>query len=144
MNKPNFKERKKAREYALQALYSWQLSRNNIKDVEAHHLAEHAKAKFDTEYFKELLHAIPADVSAIDSLIAPHLSRTMDELTPIELALLRMATYEFKARLEIPYRVIINEAVDLSKAYGAAEGHKFVNGVLDKLAKQLRAEEIKG
>lgn len=144
MNKPNFKERKKAREYVLQALYSWQLSQNDINDVEAHHLAEHAKAKFDTDYFKELLHAIPAEVAALDGLIEPHLSRTLDELTPIELAILRMAAYEFKARLEIPYRVVINEAVDLSKAYGAAEGHKFVNGVLDKLAKDLRASEVLG
>ena len=96
----------------------------------------------DMDYFVELLHAIPKVKSELDDLIEPCVDRTLKEVNPVELAILRMATFELKQRPDVPFRVVINEAVDLAKKYGADQGHKFVNSVLDKLAKQLRSIEV--
>jgi len=134
--------RKQSRKAVVQALYQWQMSSNNISDIEQQFREENANAKMDFEYFSELLHKIPAEIGTIDELIKPFVDRTMDDINPVELAILRLGTYELKNRPDIPYRVVINEGVDLTKKFGADQGHKFVNGMLDKLAKSLRVEEI--
>jgi transcription antitermination protein NusB len=142
MSKPIFTGRKKARRYALQALYGWLLSGNDLADIEAHTLLEHGDDAFDREYFQSLLHDVPSNLGDIEQTFAPHLSRKLQELDPIELTILRIATYELMFRQDIPYRVVINEALELAKGFGATESYKFVNGVLDKLARVLRSNEI--
>lgn len=134
--------RKQSRKAAVQALYQWQMASHNIGDIETQFREENANSKMDYEYFTELLHNIPSDVATLDKLIEPHVDRLMEDINPVELAILRLGTYELKNRLDIPYRVVINEGVDLAKKFGADQGHKFVNGMLDKLAKKLRVEEI--
>ena len=134
--------RKRARRYALQALYQWQLSGQNLKDIEAQYSAEKDMPKADIEYFRELLHKIPACTDELDAEYAGLADRKIEEIDPIELAALRIASYELKNHFEIPYKVVINEAVQLTKTFGASESHKYVNGILDKLAQKLRALEI--
>lgn len=133
--------RHKARHYAMQALYQWQMSQTALQTIEQQFRAEYDFAQVDVEFFQELLHRIPAQLGAIDQLFAPHLDRTIKELTPIELALLRIGTYELAHRIDVPFKVAINEAVALAKKFGAAESHKYINGVLDNVAKQVRSVE---
>lgn len=140
--KPSFSGRRKARRYVLQALYSWMLSENALSDIETHFLMEHAAEEFDREYFQTLLHEIPAQVAALETIMSPYLSRPFSDLDPIELTILRLSVYELKERVDIPYRVIINEGLELAKTFGSADSHKFVNGVLDKVARELRKTEI--
>ena len=133
--------RKQARKAAIQALYQWQMAEQDIGDIESQFREERQNSKIDFDYFSELLHAVPAQVDELDALIEPHVDRTMKEINPVELAIMRMSVYELKHRLDIPYRVVINEAIDLTKQFGADQGFKFVNGVLDKLSKTLRQAE---
>jgi len=133
--------RKQARKAAIQALYQWQLAEQNIQDIESQFREERAGSKIDFDYFSEILHAVPQQLDKIDELIEPHVDRTMKDINPVELAILRMAVYELKNRLDIPYRVIINEAVELTKQFGADQGFKFVNSVLDQLSSSLRQAE---
>ena len=142
LKKPSFVTRKKARRHVLQALYGWLLSDNDISTIERYVLEEHAEEDFDREYFKELLHDIPKQVHGLDSLMSPFLSRKLEDLSPVELTILRISIYELKERTDIPYKVVINEGLELAKTFAASDSHKFVNGVLDKVAKQLRASEI--
>ncbi len=134
--------RRLARQYALQALYQWQLSHTLPADIETQFLAKQINKRTDMDYFKELIHAIPAQHMELDHYMIPFLSRPIQEIDPIELAILRLSTYELAKRLDIPYRVSINEALELTKKYGSIEGFKFVNGVLDHIARQLRVHEI--
>lgn len=134
--------RHKARHYAMQALYQWQMSQNALQQIENQFRGEFDFSQVDLEFFQELLHRIPAQVGELDALLAPHLDRAVNELTPIELALLRMGAYELAHRIDVPFKVAINEAVSLAKKFGAAESHKYINGVLDNVAKQTRAVEI--
>ncbi len=134
--------RHKARHYAMQALYQWHVSRNALQQIENQFRAEYDFSQVDIEFFQELLHNIPAQLNDIDALFAPHLDRPVKEVTPIELALLRIGTYELAHRIDIPFKVAINEAVSLAKKFGAAESHKYINGILDNVAKQTRAVEI--
>ncbi len=138
----NSAKRRKARHYAMQALYQWQISRNALRDIEQQFRGEYDFSQVDLEFFQEILHEVPAQVGALEELIAPHLDRPIKELTPIELSLLRMGTYELANRIDVPFKVVINEAVSLAKKFGAAESHKYINGVLDNLAKQLRSVEV--
>jgi N utilization substance protein B len=135
--------RHNARRYALQAMYQWQLAGATLTDIESEFLRYHIDKKIDLPYFKELIHGIPAHQHDIDKKMEIFLDRPLHELDPIELAVLRVAIYELIKRLDVPYRVIINEALELTKKYGSIEGHKFVNGVLDKVAKRLRKTETK-
>ena len=134
--------RKQARKALVQALYQWQMAKQNISDIETQFREEHQKSKMDFDYFSELLHQIPAHLDELDKYIEPCVDRSMEEINPIELAILRLSTYELKNRIDIPFRVVINEGVDLTKKFGADQGHKFVNSVLDKLAQQLRQAEV--
>lgn len=139
--RPPLAQRRKARRLLLQALYQWQISGGELYDIEAQFRAE-SPGKYDWDFFHEMFCAIPPRAAQLDELLAPHLDRQVKNLDPIEKALLRMGTYELAERLEVPYRVVINEAVELAKVFGATESHKYINGVLDKLARQLRAIEI--
>ncbi len=133
--------RKKARKLALQALYQWQMAGSSLVSVEAEFCEDNDMRKVDKEYFSELLHRIPMQISRLDKLVTPFLDRPLQELTPIELIILRIGAFELAERKDVPYRVIINEGVNLAKAFGATDGHKYVNGILDKLAHNLRESE---
>ncbi|NMP32968.1 transcription antitermination factor NusB [Thalassotalea sp. M1531] len=133
--------RRKARELAVQAVYSWQLSNNEIADVEAHFLTENAKRRFDIEYFQQLFRGVTAKLSQLDEAIAPHVERPLDEIDHVEKAILRTAIYELSDCQDVPYKVIINEAIELAKSFAADDSHKFVNGVLDKIVKDFRPNE---
>lgn len=135
-------ERHAARQYALQAMYQWQLSANTIADIELEFLQYHANEKYDVAYFQELIHNIPKLQTEIDAAMQPYLARHIHEIDPIELAVLRLAVYELMKRPDVPYRVIINEALELTKQFGSIEGFKFVNGVLDRVARKTRETEI--
>ncbi len=134
--------RRRAREFALQALYQWQMSGNDLSAVEAHVTSVAGFEKADRALFDLLLRGASEEAPALHALIAPHLDRSYDELSPIERAVLLLAAFELKHHLEAPYRVVINEAIELAKAYGGTDGHKYVNGVLDKLAAELRPAEV--
>ncbi|WP_392566575.1 transcription antitermination factor NusB [Utexia brackfieldae] len=135
--KPN--ARRRARECAVQAIYSWQLSQNSITDIEAEFLAEQDMKGVDTKYFRELIHGVVRNHTQLDELMTPYLTeRSIDELGPIERSILRIALYELTKREDVPYKVVINEAIELTKAFGAEDSHKFVNGVVDKIAPTIR------
>ena len=130
-----------ARHYALQALYQWQMTGQDIGVIDAQFLADQDMSKADIPYFKELLYQVPDRVGSIDAVLNPFLDRSPEQIDPVERAVLWIAGYELSYRLDIPYRVIINEAVELAKKFGAQQSHRFVNNVLDKAAHQLRAQE---
>ena len=134
--------RRRAREFALQGLYQRQLSGNSPTAIRAQVAEAAGFVKADEAYFDEIWNGVTAEYDALVELVAPYLDRRAAELSPIERAILAIGAWELRHRLEIPYRVIINEAVELAKAYGGTDGHKFVNGVLDKLAAHLRASEM--
>ena len=126
--------RRRARECAVQALYSWQLSQNDIADVEYQFLAEQDVKDVD----RELLAGVATNTAYLDGLMKPYLSRLLEELGQVEKAVLRIALYELSKRSDVPYKVAINEAIELAKSFGAEDSHKFVNGVLDKAAPVIR------
>ena len=136
------KARRQARSRAVQALYSWSISDEALNDIEQQFLVEQNMNGVDVNYFKELLHEIPGHLDEIDEQITKRLDRSFKELDPIECTVLRLATYELMHRLDIPYRVVINEAVELTKTFGAEDGFKYVNGIVDNLSKELRKAEI--
>lgn len=136
-------KRRKSRHYAMQALYQWKMSGSPLSQIEAEFRTDNDFDKVDSEYFHELLHEVPAQLDVIDEAIAPALiDKALKEVGPVELALLRMATYELKERIDVPYKVVINEAVSLTKKFGPEDSHKFVNAVLDKVAEQFRHAEL--
>ncbi|WP_025821141.1 transcription antitermination factor NusB [Shewanella marina] len=127
-------ERRKARRLAVQAIYSWQLSGNNIADVEHEFLTEQSLDGVDVAYFRELFAGAATKSGQLDEAIAPFVvERPFDEVDPIEKAVLRLAAYELTFRKDTPYKVVINEAIELAKSFGAEDSHKFVNGILDKM-----------
>jgi N utilization substance protein B len=135
------KKRKHARDKALQALYQWQLSGEDLDWIRDQFIEEQGVEAGDPEYFLELLYRIPSQVNQLDELFRKHISQFEERVDPIETNILRIATYEFQRHLEIPYKVVINEAINLARTYGADDSHKFVNGVLDPLARELRSIE---
>ncbi|NCF38135.1 MAG: transcription antitermination factor NusB [Gammaproteobacteria bacterium] len=135
------KKRKHARDKALQALYQWQLSGEDLDWIRDHYLQEQGVASGDEEYFLELLYQIPPQAEALDARYRNYVTNFEDHLDPIETNILRIATYELERHPEIPYKVVINEAINLAKTYGADDSHKFVNGVLDPLCLELRKTE---
>jgi N utilization substance protein B len=125
----------------VQALYQWDLSGSNLSEIEVQFLEDEDFSKADKDYFHELLHQVPARLDEVEQAFTPYLDRPLDELDPVERAVLRMASYELLARLDVPYKVIINESVNLTKKFGAEQAHKYINGVLDQTARRLRAVE---
>lgn len=134
--------RHRARQAVVQALYQWQLTEQPSEQIEAHFIADHVLAGADLEYFHHCLREIPLHSHELDDQLAPNLDRAMDDVDPVERAILRLGAFELEFHPEIPFRVVINEAVELAKTYGAEHGHKYVNAVLDKTALKLRAAEI--
>ncbi len=131
-----------ARRAALQALYQWQLTRDDLSEIERQFLEEREMTRVDLAYFQELLHRIPAALDRIDTVVLEFAERKLSELDPVERAIARISTYELLYKPEIPYRVIINEGINLSKTFGAAESHKYVNSLLDRIAHQTRTIEM--
>ena len=136
-------ERARARSYAMQALYQWDLSGSDLPLIRRQFLEAEDFSRTDTKYFIELLSEAPKNIDIIDENISKFIDRPIEQLDPVERAVLRLSTYELLYRLDIPYRVSINEAVQLTRKFGAEQGHAFVNGVLDKVAHKLRAAECK-
>lgn len=137
------RQRSRARRRALQALYQWDMAAQNLSDIEAQFRDEHQLADTDLEYFSELLHQVPARVDELDGELERYLDRALRFLDPVERAILRIGAYELMQRLDVPYRVVINEAVELCKQFGAEQSHRYINGVLDKVARNnaFRAAE---
>lgn len=135
--------RKKARHLLVQALYQWRLTGADIGSIEAEFFSDRKMDAVDTAYFRELLHSIPRQVEELDECFKPHLDRKLNDLDPVSLSILRLGTYELLQRMDIPYKVVINEAVNLAKAFGPSDSHKFINSILDKVAATSRQIEIK-
>lgn len=135
--------RHRSREFALQGLYQWQLTRADPAAI-VRQLAEgRGFDRIDAAYFRDLLEGTVAAVEELERAIAPHLDRELERLSPVERSILLLAGYELAHHPEVPFRVVVNEAVELAKTYGGTDGYRFVNGVLDKLATRLREAEVK-
>jgi transcription antitermination protein NusB len=130
------------RRLALQALYQWQLAGQDLRDIEAQFLERDEGREADLGYFHDLLHGVPEHLGRLDADLGPLLDRPLAEVDPVEKAALRIGAYELGFHPEVPFRVVINEAVELTKRFGAEQGHRYVNGILDRLARRVRASEV--
>jgi transcription antitermination protein NusB len=133
--------RRRSRELALQALYAWQISGESAAGLQSQLAQSKEFGKADSKYFARLLEGTIGDAGALEGLIAPALDRKPKELSPVERGILLLAVFELKNAPDVPYKVVINEAVELAKEFGGTDGHKYVNGVLDKLVARLRPDE---
>ena len=140
---PRKSTRRRSREFALQGLYQWQLAGKDPVIIAAELAESQEFEKSDVGYFRTLLNGAIHNAPELEAQMAPFLDRAVKELSPIERGILLLGSYELMRELEVPYRVVINEAVELAKVYGGTDGHKYVNGVLDKLAAQLRQIEVR-
>jgi len=136
--------RTRARRRAVQALYAWELGGNSMRKVIDDFRSEQDMQIADLEYFEDLLRGVETHRPELDAGLAPFLDRDIERVDPIERAVLRLAAYELKYRPDVPYRVVLNEAVEVTKRFGSEQGHTYVNGVLDKLAGATRAAEKHG
>src|SRR5690625_815482 len=124
------------------ALYQWQLARTALGDIEAQFRTDYDFRRVDLPFFQALLHEVPARLGELEALFEPDLDRPVTELDPVERNLLRMGAWELAHRIDIPYRVVINEYVMLARKFGATDGHRYINGVLDRVARRLRQVEM--
>ena len=136
--------RSRARRRALQAVYAWQLSASPVEKVIENFRAEQDMEVADLEYFEQLVRGVAQHAEQIDAVLARYIDRDVAQVDPIERAVLRIAAYELLHRPDVPYRVVINEAIETTKRFGAEQGHTYVNGVLDRAAAEWRALEIQG
>lgn len=134
--------RHRAREFALQGVYQWLLNHEDAGAIEANIREAHGFDKADKEHFDAVLYGVLRDAPKLRAELAPLIDRAIDQLSPVEHAALLIGAFELQHHVEIPYRVVINEAVELTKSFGGIDGHKYVNGVLDKLAARLRSPEV--
>ncbi len=139
----NPKHRRRARQFAIQAIYQWQIAGGELADIKTQFIATNHYLKVDWDFFIDLITRVLKEVTELDQEISPLLDRGSDSLRPIEKAILRLGLVELKYRLDVPFQVIIHEYVDLDFEFGAEEGHKLINGVLDRLAKKIRQDELK-
>lgn len=139
--KKKLTERQKARRMVLQALYQWQMAGAPVSEIQAE-FRGYYQGKIDWAYFHEVFPAIVPRVAELDAALSPWLDRELSALDPIELCLLRYGVYELLHRIDIPYKVVINECVELARVFGATDGHKYINGILDKAARQIRTLEL--
>lgn len=137
------RKRSQSRRHAVQAIYQWQMAGQDLGDIVNQFLEEQDIKSFEVPYFQDLLHGVPTHLSELDEMLKPALDRAIESVDPVERAVLRLGAYELTYHLEVPYRVVINEAVELAKVFGADQSHKFINGVLDQVAKKVRQEEVK-
>jgi transcription antitermination protein NusB len=135
--------RRRSRELALQGLYQWLVGGDDAGVIDAHMREQDEFARCDAEHFGRLLHGCIEQAAAIDAVLARHVDRKTQLLSPVEHAALLIGSFELQHCLEIPYRVVINEGVELAKSFGGTDGHKYVNGVLDKVAGDLRTIEVR-
>ena len=135
------RKRSQARHHAVQAIYQWQMTGQDIKDIHDQFLSEQNPSEFEISYFEGLLRGVPKNLNELDTQLTPCLDRSIESVDPVERAILRLGAFELIHRFDVPYRVVINEAVELAKVFGAEQGHRYVNGVLDKLAKKVRGAE---
>jgi len=142
VSKPASRGRSLARSLAVQALYQWQVGGQPIVNVVPNMLTDHAEPKTDAAFFTLLVEGVAEHVNELDEALRPHVDRSLESIDPVERAILRLGAYELKMHQETPYRVVINESIELAKVFGAEQGHKYVNGVLDKAAKDLRPFEM--
>ncbi|WGS87412.1 transcription antitermination factor NusB [Methylomonas sp. UP202] len=131
-----------ARKCAVQALYQWQMSGDSLSRIETYFLEEEHLKGAQKSYFSEIFHGVPTQLDIVDAALAGFVDRPIEKIDPVERAILRIGAYELIYRLETPYKVIINEAVNLAKCFGAEGSHKYVNGILDKVSQTQRAVEI--
>jgi transcription antitermination protein NusB len=136
--------RSRARRRALQAVYAWQMSGTPVPSVIEQFRHEQDMQVADLEFFEDLVRGVESHCAELDAGLVPFLDREIGQVDPIERAALRLAAYEFKYRPDVPYRVVLNEAIELAKRFGAEHGHTYVNGVLDKLAREWRVAEKQG
>jgi transcription antitermination protein NusB len=137
-----FAERARSRRRALQALYQWQVTGQSARTIAQQFAEEQDMSIADNDYFRDLLNGVERECADIDAVLQPLLDRPIEQVDPIERAVLRLAGYELKSRMDVPYRVVLNEAIDLAKDFGAEGGHTYVNGVLDKAAPLWRGVEL--
>lgn len=142
MNALSPSARKKARRFAMQGLYQWQITGTSIKEIEQQFLEENDMKKVDMLYFRELLLGVVTQTDVLEEKITPLLDRELSDLDPVTLAILRLSAFELKDRIDVPYRIVINEGIELAKMFGSEDSHRFVNGILDKLAKDFRRAEL--
>jgi len=134
--------RRRSREFALQGLYEWLVGGSDAGFIEAHVREQEGFGKADEKHFTMLLHGAITEAAAIDAVLVRHVDRKTEHLSPIEHGVMMIGVYELQHCVDIPYKVAINEAVELAKSFGGTDGHKYVNGVLDKAAAELRPTEI--
>jgi N utilization substance protein B len=134
--------RRRAREAALQGLYEWLVGGSETGVIDAHMREQEGFDEVDAAHFDALLHGCIAEAVTLDALLAKHVDRKTTELSPVEHGVLMIGAYELKHCIDVPYKVAINEAVELAKSFGGTDGHKYVNGVLDKTAAELRPAEV--
>ncbi|RUR20282.1 transcription antitermination factor NusB [Legionella sp. km535] len=142
MEKQSISGKRKARKLALQALYQWLMSGSDLHEIEAQFRVINNMDKVDVEYFTRLLHGVPAHAEALEASFSPFLDRDVSGLNPIELTVLRIGSFELFHCPEIPYKVVLDESISLTKEFGSQDGHRYVNGVLNNLAQQVRSVEI--
>lgn len=135
--------RTNARKAAVQALYQWQMTGQSLVEIERQFLEEERLKDAQKSYFMELFHGVPKNLETIDQALSEFVDRPVDMIDPVERAILRIGVYELANRPDMPYRVVLNEGINLAKHFGADGSHKYVNGILDKVAQQKRALEIK-
>lgn len=136
-------DRRKARSLALQALYQRHFSDSPISQIEAEFVTDNDMEKLDGAYFRELLKGVDRARADLDRQFEPLLDRPVSELDPIELSILRIGTYELMNRVDVPYRVVVNEGIELAKRFGGTDGHKYINSILDRLCPRLRPAETR-
>jgi N utilization substance protein B len=139
---PSKSPRHRARELALQGIYQWRVAAGDDAQIEKQILAEKKLGRYDKELFSRLLRGSLKQHADLEALLAPHLDRPLSEISHVEFAVLLLGAFELSRHLEVPYKVVINEAVELAKTFGGIDGHKYVNGVLDKVALQVRSVEV--
>lgn len=136
------KARGKSRRLAMQAIYQWQMTGDSVTDIKQQFFDDNNMSQLDAAYFSEMLSGVASSISELDPLLVKNMTRDIESVDPVERAILRLATYEFVNRLDVPYRVVLNEAVNITKEYCAENSHTFVNAVLDKVAKEIRKIEV--
>ncbi len=136
------KKRHKARSYALQALYQWHFAGGDIDQIQTQFITINAHVKVDWVFFRELFTGVLQNLPLLDEVITANTDHPFEKTLPVELALLRLGTFELMQRIDVPYRVVLNEYIELAKLFGANEGHAFINAILDKLAHSYRTAEL--
>ena len=137
------KSRGKSRRLAMQAIYQWQMTGDSITDIKQQFFEENNMSQLDSSFFSEAVSGVASSISELDPLLEKNMTRSIESVDPVERSILRLATFEFINRFDVPYRVVLNEAVNITKEFCSENSHTFVNAVLDKVAKEIRHLEVK-